>query len=98
MEASGVRRRCTDYLGYGPLRIRNSGQRRFSALVVTCFLCLSFGLLCRSAPAPSTRRMAERLQKLARECDPLATPFLNREAAEIFRTQLHNALERPTTA
>ena len=46
-------------------------------------------------PNPGTRRMAERLQKVAAECDPLVTPFLNREAAEIFGRQLQDAIERP---
>ncbi len=47
------------------------------------------------SPGPGTRRMGARLQKIASECDPLLTPFLNREAAEIFGRQLQDAIERP---
>lgn len=36
--------------------------------------------------------MSERLLKIATEADPMATPFLNREAAEIFGRQLQAAL------
>src|SRR5262249_37737672 len=41
--------------------------------------------------APSTRRMAERLEKIASEADPMQNPFLNRGAAEIFRVQFEKA-------
>ena len=47
--------------------------------------------------APSTRRMAERLEKIATEADPMAHPFLNKRAAEIFRQQLENALRNPAS-
>ena len=36
--------------------------------------------------------MSERLLKIAAEADPMETPFLNREAAEIFGRQLQAAL------
>ena len=42
--------------------------------------------------APSTRRMAERLEKIAAEADPMQNPFLNRRASEIFRQQFEGAL------
>ena len=46
--------------------------------------------------APSTKRMAERLEKIAREADPLQNPFLNHGAAEIFGRQLKEALDNPS--
>jgi hypothetical protein len=51
----------------------------------------------RAAPylAPSTRRMAERLEKIAQESDPLQNPFLNHRVAEIFKRQLEEALAKP---
>src|SRR5688572_11090489 len=48
--------------------------------------------------APSTRRMAERLEKIAAEADPMENPFLNRRAAELFRVQLEQALTNRTQA
>lgn len=50
--------------------------------------------------APSTRRMAERLEKIAAEADPMQNPFLNRRAAAIFRDQFEKALTNrsPATA
>jgi len=48
--------------------------------------------------APSTKRMAERLEQIAREADPLQNPFLNRRAAEIFGGELREALAKPGAA
>jgi len=50
-----------------------------------------------AGPALSTLRMAERLQKIAREADPLETPFLNTEVVEVFERQLKEALEKQGT-
>ena len=44
--------------------------------------------------APSTRRMAERLAKIAAAVDPAETPYLNRRRAEIYRTALRPGLRR----
>ena len=46
---------------------------------------------------PGTKQMAQRLQKVAAECDPMATAFMNREAAEIFGRQLQDAIAHPGT-
>ena len=35
-----------------------------------------------------TRRMVERLEKIARESDPLENVFLNHQRAELFRAKL----------
>lgn len=45
-----------------------------------------------------TRRMAERLDRIAREADPLRNPFLNRRAAEIFEAQLAELVRGPGAA
>jgi len=42
--------------------------------------------------------MAERLEQIAREADPLQNPFLNRRAAEIFGGELREALAKPGAA
>src|SRR5439155_15086939 len=59
-------------------------------------LALAGAKLVVAAPylAPSTKRMAERLEKIAQEADPLQNPFLNHRAAEIFRKQLEEILQR----
>ena len=59
-------------------------------------LALAGSKLAVAAPylAPSTKRMAERLEKIALEADPLQNPFLNHRAAEIFRQQLEELLQR----
>jgi hypothetical protein len=59
-------------------------------LVLLLLTVLSVG----AAPyqAPSTRRMAERLEKIASDADPMQNPFLNRGAAELFRVQFEKAL------
>ena len=44
--------------------------------------------------APSTKRMAERLAKIAKESDPLQNPFLNQRAAAIFEKRLKEALDQ----
>jgi hypothetical protein len=41
--------------------------------------------------------MAERLERIAQEADPLQNPFLNRRAAKIFGQQLREALAEPLT-
>jgi len=73
------------------LRNQRGGLRLLP--VILCVVLTSARV--SGGPGPGTRRMADRLQKLAAECDPLLTPFLNREAADIFGRQLQEAIERP---
>src|SRR5213079_932608 len=50
-----------------------------------------------SAPyqAPGTRRMAERLQTITEQSNPLNNLYMNRERAELFGKQLNEALAMP---
>ncbi|MBM3839463.1 MAG: CRTAC1 family protein [Verrucomicrobia bacterium] len=77
----------------------SSGALRFRLIALLSFCFAGFIDDTEAAPylAPSTRRMAERLERLAQEADPLQNPFLNRRAAEIFGKQLKDALAEPLT-
>src|SRR5688572_12260008 len=76
-------------------RGRPNYQRRIVRLLCLPAIVLAAATLTSlAAPyrAESTRRMAERLEKIATEADPMQNPFLNRRAAEIFRQQFEKAL------
>lgn len=72
---------------------------RFLATILAALASLSYvgaaPLAAESYLAPSTRRMADRLARLALESNPLQNPFLNRRAAGIFEKQLAEALRDP---
>jgi hypothetical protein len=69
---------------------------RFTILAGLTILSLHLEQCLNAAPyqAPSTKRMAERLEKIAAEADPLQNPFLNRRAAAIFERQLQDAMAK----
>src|SRR5437773_4209906 len=70
-----------------------SRSGRASALAMLVLLLLTtLNTLAAPYQARSTRRMAERLEKIASEADPMQNPFLNRGAAEIFGIQFEKAL------
>jgi hypothetical protein len=73
-------------------RIQPSDFMRLAS-IPACVLLAAVALSGLAAPylAPSTRRMAERLEKIATEADPMQNPFLNRRAAELFRAQFEQA-------
>src|SRR5438093_13050664 len=71
---------------------RNRTPMLFGWIVLSSFSIA--GLAAAPYLAPSTKRMAERLEKIAQEADPLQNPFLNHRAAEIFRKQLEELLQR----
>src|SRR5262249_26518009 len=48
--------------------------------------------------SPGTRKMAERLEKITREIDPMNNPFLNQARAEKLIAQLRPLLSAPLTA
>src|SRR5437667_4613827 len=75
------------------------GKSPAALVCATAVLCL--GVLAarfhffRPPPTPSplpsqagTRRMVERLEKIARESDPVENVFLNHQRAELFRSKL----------
>src|SRR5262245_63575902 len=70
------------------------GRGTPAALLTVLFF---FSIVAGVWGGPGTKRMAERLQKVAADCDPLLTPFMNREAAEIFGRQLQDAIAHPGT-
>ncbi len=75
-------------------------QPAFAWLALLVGLGVSRSLACQgppaislaSAPSPSTLRMAERLERLAREARPDRNPFLNRGRAAIYRNLLAQGL------
>src|SRR5262245_10311419 len=72
-----------------PARSRSGRASGLGVLAILLFATLNS--LAAPYQAPSTRRMAERLEKIASEADPMQNPFLNRGAAEIFRVQFEKA-------
>ncbi|MBI4664296.1 MAG: CRTAC1 family protein [Verrucomicrobia bacterium] len=71
-------------------------DRKMSAISVGLWaMAACVQLVAAPYQASSTQRMAERLDRIAREADPLQNPFLNRRAAEIFSKQLQMALAEP---
>src|SRR5438552_13707574 len=75
-------------------KIFSSLPRQAGSAALPCVLAIILPLCSRGAQAASTRRMAERLKKIADEADPLQNRFLNHRAAEIFRQQLEQILQR----
>jgi hypothetical protein len=64
------------------------------------YFSLAFALWAGVSPAapyqaPGTKRMAERLERIAQQSNPLNNPFLNQERADLLQRQLRQALELP---
>src|SRR5262249_13215774 len=60
-------------------------------LILPLTLCLATEAATNSPPpfqGPGTRRMAERLQKIARDADPAKDMFLSRQRTERLRAQI----------
>src|SRR5882724_4389423 len=49
----------------------------------------------KSYQSAGTRKMAERLEKITRELDPMANPFVNRARAEKLHAQMELLLAAP---
>src|SRR6185503_7262776 len=66
---------------------------RAAAFLLIFFLACEAG----AAPyqAPGTKRMAERLQSITEQSNPLNNLYMNRERAELFGRELNEALAMP---
>ena len=83
-----------------PMRLSFRNQPALVSCLLAGLACL-FGLDCpirpdiqkSATPAPSTKRMAERLEQIIRSTRIEASPYLNREKAEYFRQVLSSRLD-----
>ena len=66
-----------------------------SFLLVPLAMLSAFQLASAPYQGAGTKRMAERLQKIAEQSNPLDNPYRNAERAELFGQQLNQALEGP---
>src|SRR5262245_11687455 len=71
----------------------NHAQSPFIVLDPRCQLPAAEPPLAPGNPAPSTRRMAERLQRIREQADPSSTPFLSGAIAGVIEKSLTNTTE-----